>query len=404
MASYSYRGRDKSGELVKGVIEAGSVDAVAHQLGGRGVIPVVIEQQNEAPSLDLTTFFEKKITIEELIMFSRQMYSLNRAGVVLNSALQGMAASTKNPRLQRVLSEVETSLNTGVTLSASLKKHPDVFDELYINLVQVGENTGRLDLAFQQLAQYLALERDTRRRVMTAIRYPMFVLAAIAVAIVVLNIFVIPVFADLFSKFGADLPLATRVLIASSNLFINHWPVLLAALAIMIFGVRYYVSTEEGATQWDRYKLRLPLIGGILQRSMLSRFGRCFSMMLTAGVPLINALQLCSQAVGNRWLGLKIEGMKAGIQRGESLLRTAKQSEMFTPLVLQMIQVGEETGQVDELLAEVALFYEEEVDYDLKNLSSYIEPILIASIAGIVMVLALGIFLPMWDMFSVMQR
>lgn len=404
MSQFSYRGRDQAGELVKGTIEAASADAVASQLGGRGVIPIAIAEQQESKSIELGDFFEKKITLEELIMFSRQMHSLSRAGVVLNSAIRGMAQSTKNPRLERVLSEVEISLNTGVTLSASLKKHPDVFDELYVNLVQVGENTGRLDLAFQQLAQYLALEKDTRRRVMTAIRYPMFVFAAIAVAIVILNIFVIPVFADLFSKFGAELPLATKILIGSSNLFLNYWPWLLASLVLVIFGIRYYLNTDEGATQWDKYKLRLPLIGGILQRAMLARFGRSFSMMLTAGVPLINALQLCSQAVGNRWLGLKIDGMKSGIQRGESLLKTSKQSEMFTPLVLQMIQVGEETGQVDELLAEVALFYEEEVDYDLKNLSSYIEPLLIACIAGIVMVLALGIFLPMWDMFSVMQR
>ena len=404
MSQFSYRGRDQAGELVKGTIEAASADAVASQLGGRGVIPIAIAEQQESKSIELGDFFEKKITLEELIMFSRQMHSLSRAGVVLNSAIRGMAQSTKNPRLERVLSEVEISLNTGVTLSASLKKHPDVFDELYVNLVQVGENTGRLDLAFQQLAQYLALEKGTRRRVMTAIRYPMFVFAAIAVAIVILNIFVIPVFADLFSKFGAELPLATKILIGSSNLFLNYWPWLLESLVLVIFGIRYYLNTDEGATQWDKYKLRLPLIGGILQRAMLARFGRSFSMMLTAGVPLINALQLCSQAVGNRWLGLKIDGMKSGIQRGESLLKTSKQSEMFTPLVLQMIQVGEETGQVDELLAEVALFYEEEVDYDLKNLSSYIEPLLIACIAGIVMVLALGIFLPMWDMFSVMQR
>jgi MSHA biogenesis protein MshG len=240
--------------------------------------------------------------------------------------------------------------------------------------------------------------------VITAVRYPIFVLVAIAVAITVLNIFVIPVFADLFTRFGADLPWATRVLIASSNLFVHYWGLMLLALVLAVFGLRYYLSTGSGALQWDRYKLRVPLIGNILERAMLARFSRSFAMMLTAGVPLINALQLCAQAVGNRYLGQQISGMREGIQRGESLLRTAKASGMFTPLVLQMIQVGEETGQVDELLNEVGLFYEEEVDYDLKNLSSYIEPILITAIAGIVMILALGIFLPMWDMFSVMKR
>jgi MSHA biogenesis protein MshG len=404
MAQFNYRGRDRNGELVTGVVDAVSADGVASQLQGRGVIPLAIEEKIERSHIHWAGLLPQKVSLEELIMFSRQMYSLNRAGVVLNSAIRGMAASARSGRLKEALHDIELSLNTGMSLSVALRKHGDVFDDLYVNIVQVGENTGRLDLAFEQLAQYLALEKDTRRRVITAVRYPIFVLVAIAVAITVLNIFVIPVFADLFTRFGADLPWATRVLIASSNLFVHYWGLMLLALVLAVFGLRYYLSTGSGALQWDRYKLRVPLIGNILERAMLARFSRSFAMMLTAGVPLINALQLCAQAVGNRYLGQQISGMREGIQRGESLLRTTKASGMFTPLVLQMIQVGEETGQVDELLNEVALFYEEEVDYDLKNLSSYIEPILITAIAGIVMILALGIFLPMWDMFSVMKR
>ena len=172
----------------------------------------------------------------------------------------------------------------------------------------------------------------------------------------------------------------------------------------MVIGIRHYITTERGALFWDGNKLRMPIIGSILERAMLGRFSRSFSLMLAAGVPLIQALELCAQAVGNSFLALRIRDMRGGIERGDSLLRTATRSDMFTPLVLQMIQVGEETGRVDELLEEVALFYEQEVDYDLKNLTSNIEPILIVAIAGLVMMLALGIFLPMWDMHSAMQR
>ncbi|MGK0442423.1 MAG: MSHA biogenesis protein MshG [Pseudohongiellaceae bacterium] len=404
MAAFKYRGRDRGGELVTGTQEAISVDALASQLLGRGITPIAITEHVEKQAFDLSTLFKQKVTLEELIMFSRQMHSLNRAGVAINQAIRGMSASVSNLTLREVLVDVGSTLNTGVTLSSAMRKHGEVFDDLYTNIVQVGENTGRLDLAFEQLAQYLTLEKDTRRRIKAAVRYPTFVLIAIAIAITVLNIWVIPVFADLFSRFDSELPLATKVLIATSWFFVNYWPAMIVGLVLLVFGVRYYLQTEGGERKWDYYKLKIPFIGSILERSMMARFGRCFAMMLSSGVPLIQALDLTAKAVGNRYIGEKISGMREGIQRGESLLRTSSQSQMFTPLVLQMIQVGEETGQVDELLGEVALFYEEEVDYDLKNLSSMIEPVLIVCIAGIVMVLAMGIFLPMWDMMSVMQK
>ena len=403
MATFTYSGRDQSGTLVKGSIDANSPDGVANQLIDNGVTPIAIHRSSERVEFVMPTFFQKKLSLEELIMFTRQMYSLNRAGVVLNKAVRGLSQSVHNERLQEVLTDLEQSLNSGVTLSVSMRRHPDVFDDLYINIIQVGENSGRLDLAFKQMAQYLELDKDTRRRVSSAVRYPMFVLAAISIAVVILNIWVIPVFADLFSKFNSELPLPTRILIGTSEFFVNYWAWLLVVLIGFVIWLRRYLKTEAGMLRWDKRKIRLPLIGSILERATLARFGRSFSLMLKSGVPLIQALELCAQALGNSYMAGKVRGMREHIQRGESLLRTATASGMFTPLVLQMIQVGEETGRVDEMLEEVALFYEEEVDYDLKNLSSYIEPILIACIAGLVMILALGIFLPMWDMMSVMQ-
>lgn len=403
MARFSYRGRDDKGGLVSGVIEAGSADGVASQLSGNGVTPVAITENIAAREIELPDFFQQKVTLEELSMFCRQMYSLTRSGVVLTRAIRGLAESLRNERFTKVLLDVEVSLNSGVNLSSALSKHPDIFDSLFINIVNVGESSGRLEIAFQQLSGYMELEKDTRRRISSAVRYPVFVLTAISIAIVVLNIFVIPVFADLFSKFGADLPWATKILIGTSNFFLEEWPFIIIFSLGAVIGIRYYINTEAGRFKLDRFKLCIPLIGSILERAILARFSRSFALMLNSGVPLIQALELSSQAVGNSFVAKNIRGMREGIQRGESLLRSGVQSEMFTPLVLQMIQVGEETGQVDEMLNEVADFYEQEVDYDLKNLSSYIEPILIACIAGLVMILALGIFLPMWDMMNVMQ-
>ena len=403
MASFSYQGRDSSGAMVKGVMEGSSVDGVAGQLMGTGVTPITIAEVKESAGLDVSGLFKKKVSLDELIMFCRQMYSLTRSGVVLNKAIRGLSDSVPNPTLREVLSDVESVLNSGVTLSVALSRHGHIFDDLFVNIIQVGENSGRLDLAFQQLSQYLELEKDTRRRIVSAIRYPIMVLVAISIALVVLNIWVIPVFADMFSRFGSELPLPTRILIGMSNFFVEDWPWLLFGVIATVVGFNYYINTEQGRLKWDRTKLRFPIIGSILERATLARFSRSFALMLKSGVPLIQALSLSSQAVGNAYMGMKVRGMRAGIQRGESLLRTTSNSAMFTPLVLQMIQVGEETGRVDELLEDVAHFYEEEVDYDLKNLASYIEPILIAFIAALVMLLALGIFLPMWDLMSVMQ-
>jgi MSHA biogenesis protein MshG len=403
MAKFSYRGRDKSGELVSGIIDASSSDGVFNQLMSGGITPVSIDEASEAQSIELPELFKQKVSLEELSMFCRQMYSLTRAGVVLNRAIRGLAESINNQRLKTVLLEVESNLNAGVNLASALSRHKDIFDGLFINIVNVGENSGRLEMAFQQLSRYLELEKDTRRRISSAIRYPMFVLIAISIAIVVLNVFVIPVFADLFSKFGANLPWATKVLIATSSFFINQWPYIIIVSIGSILAIRYYINTEQGRLRWDHSKLRMPIMGSIIERATLSRFSRSFALMLSSGVPLIQALELSSQSVGNSYVAKNIVGMRESIQRGESLLRSAGQSKMFTPLVLQMIQVGEDTGQVDEMLNEVAEFYEQEVDYDLKNLASYIEPILIAAIAGLVMILALGIFLPMWDMMGVMQ-
>lgn len=403
MATFNYKGRNATGELVSGKLEAVSADNVANQLASGSITPISIEEVIVIKAIEMPEFFKKKVKLEEISMLCRQMYSLTRAGVVLNRAFRGLSESVNNPTLAKVLSDIEVSLNSGVNLATALRRHTDVFDSLFINIMQVGENSGRLDLAFQQLSSYFELEKDTRRRISSAIRYPLFVMIAISIAVVVLNIFVIPVFADMFSKFGAQLPWATKILIGTSRFFVEYWLSILIFVVGFIFGIRHYVNTDKGRLLWDRVRLRLPLIGSILERATLARFGRSFALMLSSGVPLIQALELASQAVGNTYMGGKIRDMRGSIQRGESLLRSASQSTMFTPLVLQMIQVGEETGQVDEMLNEVAAFYEQEVDYDLKNLSSYIEPILIACIAGLVMILALGIFLPMWDMMSVMQ-
>ncbi|WP_108649174.1 type II secretion system F family protein [Dongshaea marina] len=405
MPRYSYKGRDRSGKAVNGQQVAADEQAVAEQLIRQGVIPIQItEVAEKAKSLELPAWLTRRqVTLDDLLLFCRQMYSLTRAGISVIRAVNNLKDSITNRALAEALTDIADELQRGLSLAVAMRAHPRVFPSLFVSIVHVGENTGHLDESFQQLSDYYELEMETRKRIKTATRYPSFVVTAIAIAIVVLNIFVIPQFVGLFERFGADLPLPTRILMATSSFFVNDWWILLLIVAGITLGVRQFLSTENGRQSWDRYKLRLPIIGSILERALLGRFARSFGMMVRSGIPLHQALGLVADAVGNAYMSKRLRGMREGIERGESLLRTAAASGLFTPLVLQMIEVGEETGQVDVQMVEVAGYYEREVDYDLKSLTAKIEPILIGIVAVMVLILALGIFLPMWNMMNVMK-
>jgi MSHA biogenesis protein MshG len=249
----------------------------------------------------------------------------------------------------------------------------------------------------------LEREQETRKQIKAATRYPLFVIFAVVIAMVIMNIMVIPIFADMFKSLGADLPLMTRILLSTSSFFLTKWPHLLIGIVLLIFFVRRYINTADGRYNWDKAKLRLPIVGSIFERTLLGRFARSFSMMLVSGVPLTTALNLVADAVSNKFMADRILTMRKNIEKGEALSRVAANSKLFTPLVLQMINVGEETGRVDELLQEAADFYEREVDYDLKSLTAKIEPILISVVAAMVLILALGIFTPMWDMMGAIK-
>ncbi|WP_220720220.1 type II secretion system F family protein [Agarivorans litoreus] len=407
MALFRYQVRDSTGRLINGDIEAANQNAAAESLLRRGLTPIKIAEGKGKGeglgSLDVSTLWEGRIKLDELVVFTRQMYSLTKAGIPIMRAINGLAETAHSKLLRRSLAGVSDALSSGRTLSTAMAEYPKVFSQLFVSIVHVGENTGQLEQAFLQLSQYLELEMDTRKRIKTAMRYPTFVIIAIVIAMVILNIFVIPQFAEIFGRFNVELPLATRILIGTSNFFVNYWPLLLVLTIGSVFLVRWYVSTPKGRMLWDKTRLRLPVVGSVIERSLLARFSRSFAMMVGAGVPLNQALSLVASAVDNAFMAERIVEMRRGIERGESLLRNAIASELFTPLVLQMISVGEETGQVDELLTEAAEFYEREVDYDLKSLTARIEPILIAVVAGMVLVLALGIFTPMWDMMRAVR-
>ena len=406
MAIYQFKGRNVEGRLITGQLDASNPDAAVNQLLGRGITPIDVTEFIE--QITLSERFARatnrgKVEPVELIMFCRQMHTISRAGIPLVKGLRGLAASLRNYTFQQALNDIVERLEAGVELSTAMRAHPKIFNNLFVSLVSVGENSGRLDLVFKQLSDYMERDQATIKSIKTALRYPMFVVIAISIAMVIINIKVIPAFAGMFAQFNAQLPLPTRILIGISDFFVNYW-LYLAALIVGVSGwIYHYINTPEGSRVWGKKKLKLIVIGDIIERASLARYARSFGLMLNAGLPLSNALELSARAVDNPYLGDKIRGIRIGIERGEGLFQTHLVSGMFTPLVLQMISVGEESGQVDSLLAEVAIFYESEVEYDVKQLSDRIEPIMIIIMAGFVTVLALGIFLPMWDMYSIQK-
>ena len=402
MPLFEYKGRDSHGQAINGEYEANSPDAVAAYLSSTGIIPINIVPAKEKKEIEPFSFSKNiKPTNSDLILFSRQMYTLFRAGVPIVRAITGLIDTTRNLMLKKALLSVRFEIEAGRELSTALAQHPKIFSPLCHKMVQVGENTGNLDEVFLQISAYLEREKETQDQIKTALRYPVIVIVAITIAMFIINIWIIPTFAKVFAGFDAELPLATRALLAISDFTVNYWYIILGAMAASLLAFRYYIKTDKGHWQWDRIITRIPIIGSIVLRATLSRFARSFAMSLKAGVPLVTGLLLVSRASDNIFVGRHIASMRNGVEKGESLTRTATATNMFTPLIIQMLSVGEETGNVDDMLEEVADFYDREVDYDIKNLTSAIEPILIVLIGFMVLVLALGVFLPMWDLASV---
>lgn len=404
MPLFKYKGRNTRNEIMRGVLEAADSGALADQLLNTGITPIEIQPvDRNAIGGDggmLASLRKRRIKLLDIMLFSRQMNTLVKAGVPLLKALSGMERSSRNPAFAAVVRDIRENLDKGYELSASMAKYPKLFNGFYTSMVKVGEMTGRLEEIFLRLAEHLAFEKKMGEQIKGALRYPAFVILAISAGMLILNIFVIPTFAKVFAGFNTELPLMTKVLIGVSNVTAKHWPILLAGAIAAGLAFRSWVGTQEGRYAWDRLKLRIPIAGKIIFMATMARFARSFSLASRSGVPLVQAFSVVAEVVDNKFIGQRIDQMRVGVERGESVLQTAMSSGVFSPIELQMIAVGEETGALDELMSEVADMYEGDVEYQVSTLSAQIEPILLLVLAAMVVTMALGIFIPMWDMGS----
>lgn len=409
MPVFDYRARNGRGEYIVGTMEAETASNVAEQLGAKGLVPFEINfdpKNSQDVSILLSSRSERNakhqsIKSKDIMLFARQMSTLQKAGVPLLSALQGLQESTVKLSFIKVLRDLRQKIESGQDLASTLAQHPKQFNDFFVSMVRVGELTGKLSDVFYKLYEYLQFEDETRGRVKAALRYPAFVLIAIAVGIVIINIFVIPVFAQVFASFNAPLPILTRALIGMSSMVTSYWWVLTIFVGGAIWSWKRYLVTKDGLLWWDRKKLVLPIVGSIVLKTTLARFCGSLAMALKAGVPISQSLSVVGNILDNDFLARRIEEVRQSVERGESFYASIKRIGVFPPTVLQMIAVGEETGELDTLLNDVADMYNRETEYEIKGLSAAIEPILLVVVGIMVLLLALGVFLPLWSLGQV---
>ena len=406
MPIFRYTGRNVLGESMEGKIESLNPHGVASWMVSAGITPITITPvaDDTRPQWMLGLLGEGAFTEVDLLMFTRQMGTMAKSGVPMLQALSAIQKSTTKPSLMRVLQQIRDDLDKGLELSAALSQHPKLFGEYYINMVRVGEGTGSLVEIFRRLFVQLEFEKNLKQKIKAAVRYPSFVLIFISIAVVILNMYVIPVFAKVFAGAKMTLPLVTQILIGTSNFTANYWWLILGGVAMLVWGIKATLKNPAGRYRWDRFKLKIPIIGNIINKGCIARFAMSLALASRSGVPLRQAFTLVSRVVENTFYEQRILQMRDGVERGESIFRVAQSAGIFLPLELQMISVGEETGEIDDMLEQVASMYQEEVTYEVERLGVTLEPILIAAAACIVMILLLGIFLPMWDMTQLARK
>jgi MSHA biogenesis protein MshG len=401
MEMFVYHGRNRRGEAMTGSVESASPQAVANWLMELDIFPVWINPQRlgfEQPKWFMKWSGQHSVSQVDVLLFTRQMASMVRAGLRMMDAIEGIQKTTASKPLARVLNAVREDLDRGIVLSGAFARHPRVFDEYYVNMVRVGEGTGRLEEAFQSLYKQVGFDRQMRQRIKSAMRYPMFVMVALALAMVVLNVFVIPSFARTYANLHVELPLLTRALLATSSFAVNYWWVVLIAMGLAYFVVRLMLASPQGRYLWDKHKVSMPVIGPILNKATVARFSRSFATAMKSDVPIVQAFQLVARVVDNAFFEARILQMRQGVERGEILSRVMRTSGIFSPLELQLITVAERTGEVDEAVEQIALLYSEEVEFQVARLSQSIEPLLLAMMGILVGMVVLGVFLPMWDL------
>jgi len=403
--TFAYKVRDQSGKLVEGQLDAEDATIVVGKLRQMGYTPIAVEAKhdNKLKADIKIPGFSGRVKLRDVAVFSRQFATMINSGLSLIRALAILADQTENPELARVAGEIRLDVEKGVSLSQALSKHPKVFSRLYIAMVRSGEIGGVLDAVLVRLADTIEAQVELRRKVRSAMTYPVVALSLCLLIATAMLLFIVPQFKAIYTDLGGQLPLPTRVLISVSNILKSYFLVVLALAGVGVYLFRRWINTEKGRIVWDAFKLRVPVFGLLTRKTALARFSRTLAALTRSGVGILEALDIVAETAGNETVSIALRDTQSAVKRGDTLARPLEQHEVFPPMVTQMISVGEETGALDEMLDKIADFYDSEVSTTVDALTSLIEPLMIVVMGTIVGGMIISLYLPMFNIIKLIK-
>jgi type IV pilus assembly protein PilC len=404
VSTYIYTARQDRGAPVKGEIMGQTKVAAAAELRRRGLTVLAMEEKKGLPNISELLESLTKIKLRDKVIFSRQFATMINAGLALLRALFILEEQTHNPRFRKVISAVRQDVEAGMPLSDSVERHPVAFDRLYVSMVRAGEIGGVLDQTLERLAIQLEKDDSLRRSIKAAMTYPILIGVFAVLVMFGLILFVIPIFADMYRDLGGQLPLLTRVMVGISDFMRSFWFIVFPALFLASYAIRRLKNSKKGTEVWDRTKLRLPMkLGPIIQKIAIARFSRTLATLVSSGVPILQAIDITGKTSGNTVIERAMDTVKENIKGGDSIARPLEKVAVFPPMVTHMIAIGEETGSLDTMLHKIADFYEDEVDAAVKSLTSILEPIMMIFIGGLVGLIVIAMYLPIFNMFQLVN-
>ena len=406
MANYVYSAINEMGKTVTDSIEAESEEIVNSMLAARNLIPVRIVRQDKS-GFSLSSLsslrFGAAVKTKDLILFTKQFRSMMQAGVPIIRLMQVLVSQTQDKTLKKVATEISQDIKDGLTLYAAMKKHPSVFSPLYLSMINAGEISGSVPEILERLIDIVEHEAKIKKDIKSALQYPIIVVIALVIAFVVLLTFVIPKFVAIFAKAGIALPLPTKIAMIMYQGLANYWHILLGGIIALVVFLRYYIKTPAGRYTFDTFLLKMPLFGSLFQKAAMSRFAAIFAIMQASGVPVMRTMEVVSDTIGNTAISREFDNVRDKIQEGQGISGPLRSAKHFTPMVVDMVAIGEESGNIEEMMRQVSLHYDDEVQYAVKGLADSIGPILMVGLAAVVGFFALAIFMPMWDLTKMVK-
>jgi type IV pilus assembly protein PilC len=400
--TFEYKVRDRTGSLVSGQLVGDSEDLVRKRLVEQGMTPVEVKKANTGLKMEIN-LRPGKVKLKELAVFCRQFATMVNSGLPILRALAILADQTSSKELGKILTQVRTDVEQGSSLSGAMQKHPKAFNDLFVSMVRAGETGGVLDDVLLDLADMIEKEVELRRRIKSAMTYPVVVVILVVLIMAAMLLFIVPQFETIYANLGGKLPLPTRVLLGASDAVRTYWYIVLLAVVAGTIALRRYKKTPAGRAQIDALKIRVPVFGPLFHKVSLARFSSTLGMLLKSGVPILQAMDIVKDTVNNRVIAKAVDDVKGSIREGESIAKPLAKHAVFPPMVVQMLAVGEETGAVDTMLVKVSEFYNSEVEATVDALTSLIEPLLIAFVGGFVGAAVVALYMPMFNIINLIQ-